>query len=112
MAGTIVSSMNKEAKEEDEDEADAALLEKIPFACFICKESYKSPIVTKCGHYFCESCALQRYKKNPTCRACGAGTNGVFNVAKTLEKMLERKRRREERLKAKEKEEEGSEEES
>ena len=77
----------------DSDEEDAAL-ENIPFACVICKESYKFPIVTKCGHYFCEACALKRYKKNPTCAVCGAGTGGVFNGAKQLKRLLERKRER------------------
>lgn len=82
-------------------------LEGIPFACVICKKEYKMPIVTKCGHYFCESCALGRYRKNPSCAICGAGTNGIFNAAKGLQKKLDRKR---ERLKAKkvEEEEEGS----
>lgn len=77
----------------DSEEEDAAL-ENIPFACVICKESYKNPIVTKCGHYFCESCALKRYRKNPTCAVCGAGTGGVFNGAKQLKRLLEKKRER------------------
>lgn len=84
---------------------DEAELEKIPFACIICKESYKNPIVTKCGHYFCESCALRRYRKNPSCAACGAGTGGVFNVAKNLKKLLEKKKEREEAKAAAEAEE-------
>ena len=75
------------------DEDDAAL-DGIPFACIICKKSYTNPIVTKCGHYFCEKCALQRYRKSPSCAACGAGTGGVFNGAKGLKKMLDKKRER------------------
>lgn len=70
------------------------MLEGIPFACIICKQAYTNPIMTKCGHYFCESCALQRYRKDPSCAACGAGTGGVFNVAKGLKKLLDRKRAR------------------
>ena len=114
LGGTIVASVNKAdlSKDEDEEnEEDAAMLEKIPFACIICKKPYTNPIVTHCGHYFCEACALQRYRKKPDCAACGEGTNGVFNAAKLLNKLLERKRTREERLKAKaekEKEEEES----
>ena len=50
--------------------------------------------MTKCGHYFCEGCALGRYRKNPSCAACGAGTGGVFNGAKGLRRILERKRER------------------
>ncbi|KAJ5089182.1 Pre-mRNA-splicing factor cwc24 [Penicillium argentinense] len=88
------------ADEEDEDEDDA-LLESIPFACIICKKSYNNPIMTKCGHYFCESCALQRYRKNPKCAACGAGTGGVFNTAKKLNALLDKKRERARKLREK-----------
>lgn len=77
-----------------DSEEEGAALENIPFACVICKASYKNPIVTKCGHYFCESCALKRYKRNPTCAVCGAGTGGVFNGAKQLKRLLEKKRER------------------
>jgi RING finger protein 113A len=94
--GTKVASANRnaEADNDDDDDDDGAMLENIPFACIICKEPYKDPIVTKCGHYFCEACALKRYRKDPSCMACGAGTGGVFNVAKGLKKLLERKRER------------------
>ncbi|MDI1492239.1 MAG: RNA-splicing factor [Ramalina farinacea] len=103
----------RNGEEVDEEEEEDALLETIPFACIICKEGYKQPIVTKCGHYFCEGCALGRYRKNPNCAACGAGTNGVFNGAKQLKKLLERKRERarKRREKAKEEGEEVSEDE-
>ena len=99
------------AEAEDSEEEDAAL-EGIPFACIICKKPYTNPIVTKCGHYFCEACALQRYRRNPGCAACGAGTGGVFNGAKNLRKILDRKRERarKRREKAKEAGEEVSEE--
>ncbi|KXJ89524.1 hypothetical protein Micbo1qcDRAFT_165622 [Microdochium bolleyi] len=100
-AGTVFASADRSAKATDdgEDAAEAALLEKIPFACIICKGPYKEPIITRCGHYFCLPCALQRYRKDPSCAACGAGTSGVFNTAKTLNKLLEKKRQREARLK-------------
>ena len=97
--GKIVSSANRgEIPDGEEDEEEAKLLEKIPFACIICKEPYKSPIITKCSHYFCEACALKRYRKNPNCAACGAGTGGVFNTAKNLKKLLDKKKAREEKL--------------
>jgi RING finger protein 113A len=82
---------------DDEDAADREKLEKIPFKCIICKEDYKNPIQTNCGHYFCEACALKRYKKSPNCAACGAGTGGVFNGARDLKRLLERKRERAEK---------------
>ena len=91
---------NTSAGGEEQDEE--KVLESIPFACIICKSAYTSPVVTKCGHYFCEACALQRYRKDPSCAACGSGTGGVFNVAKKLAGLLERKRQREVELKAEE----------
>jgi RING finger protein 113A len=27
----------------------------LPFACLICRNDFKDPIMTKCKHYFCES---------------------------------------------------------
>ncbi|KAJ8118071.1 hypothetical protein ONZ43_g4067 [Nemania bipapillata] len=78
IGGKVVASANRDAKGNDADDADDALLEKIPFACIICKGSYKEPIVTSCA-------------------ACGAGTNGVFNTAKTLKRLLEKKKARQER---------------
>ncbi|KKA27818.1 hypothetical protein TD95_003924 [Thielaviopsis punctulata] len=105
MGGTVMASAAdrtsgaKDAGDTDAiDAAEAALLEKIPFKCIICKEDYKAPIITRCGHYFCENCALKRYRKDPTCAACGVGTNGVFNGAKKLSKLLDKKKAREERL--------------
>jgi RING finger protein 113A len=90
VSGTKIASANRDQDVEEDDDDDK--LEGIPFACIICREKYKEPIVTKCGHYFCETCALKRYRKDPSCAACGAGTGGVFNVAKGLKKLLERKR--------------------
>jgi len=98
--GTVVASANRDEKEKDEDGLDYALLEKIPFACLICKKSYTNPITTKCGHYFCEACALKRYRKDPTCAACSAKTQGVFNGAKNLQKLLDKKQKLEDKKKA------------
>ena len=94
--GTKVSGRGEEPVGSDDDDDDAKL-EGIPFACIICKKPYTNPIITKCGHYFCEPCALQRYRRSPACAACGAGTGGVFNGAKGLKKLLEKKRERAER---------------
>ncbi|KAI1399245.1 hypothetical protein F4819DRAFT_465699 [Hypoxylon fuscum] len=96
VGGKVFASANRSdnADDDDFDAAEEALLEKIPFACIICKGPYKEPIVTRCQHYFCLPCALQRYRKDPSCAACSAGTGGVFNTAKTLNKLLEKKRDR------------------
>lgn len=96
-SGRVISTRGGAEGKTEEEEAEDKMLEKIPFACIICKQPYKFPILTKCGHYFCEKCALDRYKKTPNCAACGAGTGGVFNGAKGLKKLLERKKEREEK---------------
>ena len=44
--------------------------------------------MTKCGHYFCEKCALERYRKSTRCFVCSAQTSGVFNPAKKLMQKL------------------------
>lgn len=101
--GRVVSQRKGAGKtaEDADDDDDEELLENIPFACIICQKPYQNPIITKCGHYFCESCALQRYRKTPSCAACGAGTGGVFNVAKKLTALLEKKRERARKLREK-----------
>lgn len=90
LGGTIVASADRSRKDEADDDDDVP--EDIPFACIICNGPYKSPVVTRCGHYFCEPCALKRYRRDPTCAACGTGTQGVFNAAKKLQKLLEKKK--------------------
>ena len=78
--------------------------DQLPFACYICREPFKNPVVTKyascdphlrshdshvihprrCKHYFCEACALKNCRKTTRCAACGQQTGGVFNPAKEL----------------------------
>lgn len=45
---------DESAEQSDDDEDDA-----LPFACFICRQPFVDPVVTKCKHYFCEHCALK-----------------------------------------------------
>jgi RING finger protein 113A len=57
----------------------------IPFACYICRQSFTNPIVTKCNHYFCEGCIMQygRDNSNTTaatqCPICNTDTGSIFN---------------------------------
>lgn len=62
--------------------------EDLPFKCLICRKSFDNPVVTKCQHYFCEKCALERYKKSARCFVCNQQTSGVFNPAKKLAERL------------------------
>lgn len=94
LGGTVVASADRNKTQDDDDDAEEALLESIPFVCLICRGPYRAPIITRCGHYFCEPCALARYRKDPSCAQCGSGTNGVFNSGKRLQKLLDRKKER------------------
>ncbi|NXO74253.1 R113A protein, partial [Phainopepla nitens] len=76
---SIDDDRNYEVSSDEEDK---------PFKCSICRGSFKNPVVTKCRHYFCESCALQHYHKSQRCYSCGKQTNGVFNPAKELKAKL------------------------
>ncbi|KAH8360086.1 hypothetical protein KR093_010645 [Drosophila rubida] len=58
--------------------------ETLPFKCYICRDSFVNPVVTKCKHYFCEKCALAQYRKSQRCIICSQQTNGIFNPAKEL----------------------------
>ncbi|XP_049507504.1 E3 ubiquitin-protein ligase RNF113A-like [Panthera uncia] len=77
---------------EDENYEVASDEEEIPFRCFICRQTFQNPVVTKCRHYFCESCALQHFRTTPRCYVCDQQTNGVFNSAKELMAKLEKHR--------------------
>jgi len=77
----------------------------LPWACSICRNEFVDPVVTRCGHYFCERCALQNNKKSKKCFNCDEPTMGIFNTAHTLRAKLKQKQ---ERLKRKKAEEEGS----
>uniref|UniRef100_A0A7S2EMZ2 RING-type E3 ubiquitin transferase n=1 Tax=Ditylum brightwellii TaxID=49249 RepID=A0A7S2EMZ2_9STRA len=71
----------------------------IPFACHICRGPFMDPVVTSCGHYFCEKCIMERVRGASSaaeaadmqaCPICGKGTNGVFNYPT---KLVAKKRR-------------------
>ncbi|KAI3638693.1 hypothetical protein MIR68_003191 [Amoeboaphelidium protococcarum] len=58
--------------------------EDIPFKCVICKSDYKKPVITRCGHYFCQTCAFTEFRKSSKCFICGQDTMGIFNVVKKV----------------------------
>jgi RING finger protein 113A len=49
--------------------------------CFLCRGEMVAPVAPMCGHYMCETCALQRHRADATagCAVCGAPTSGIFN---------------------------------
>lgn len=81
LAGWQLDKLAENPKRQVEDVSESDEDEDIPFACLICRKPYTDPVVTRCGHYYCSSCAIKRYAKNPRCLACGAPTGGIFNRA-------------------------------
>lgn len=69
-AGMLLEEDDLEVSEEDDE---------YPCACFICRGEIKTPVITNCKHFFCESCALKRFKTTSKCAVCDRETNGVFN---------------------------------
>lgn len=52
----------------------------LPFACFLCREHFKDPVVTTCNHYFCESCIMNHVRtESEACPICSQDTGSVFN---------------------------------
>lgn len=87
------SSKNQPGDDSDSDDSDDP---DVPFACLICRKHYTDPVVTRCGHYYCSSCAIKRYAKTPKCLACGAPTGGIFNRAdKVIEKIHKKRKEKE-----------------
>jgi RING finger protein 113A len=78
----LVISNGEDRREDDE----------LPFACFLCREEFSNPIMTKCKHYFCEKCFLLHYKKSSKCPICGVQTMGIFSPAKELALRLEERK--------------------
>lgn len=70
----------------------------IPYACHICRGPFQNPVVTTCGHYFCESCMQSRIRESDTnsstttttCPICQKDTHGVLNYP---QKLVAKKRR-------------------
>lgn len=49
-----------------------------PDICPICKIFFKDPVITKFGHKFCNSCAIQCFRADRTFTVCGFDTHGLI----------------------------------
>lgn len=77
--------------DDDDDEDDEGVEDDengLPFACFICRQPFVDPVVTKCKHYFCEHCALKHHAKKKRCYVCNQPTLGIFNTAHEIRKRM------------------------
>ncbi|KAI8921059.1 hypothetical protein DFJ77DRAFT_426350 [Powellomyces hirtus] len=90
----LITSDNENDEEEEGSDDD------LPFACVICRNEFKDPIVTRCNHYFCESCALKQHAKSVKCFICGTATQGLFKPANDLQAKIKAKKKRTEEREA------------
>ncbi|CAH9068168.1 unnamed protein product [Cuscuta europaea] len=80
----LLDDDDEQSGEKSDDGEDDSL----PFACFICRQPFVDPVVTKCKHYFCEHCALKHHAKNKKCFVCNQPTLGIFNTAFEIRKKM------------------------
>ena len=92
LAGWQLDKLAENAKKQVDDVSSDDSDEDVPFACLICRKHYTDPVVTRCGHYYCSSCAIKRYAKTPKCLACGTPTGGIFNRADKIIEKINKKR--------------------
>ena len=85
----------KDASDSETDEEDniSTKIEEVddeglPLKCKICNGYFKEPIITSCGHYFCENCAFKHHGLDKTCYTCHKPTQGIFNIASKITKKL------------------------
>lgn len=84
-----MENQDDDREESEEENFEIPDEEEFPFACYICREAFTDPVVTLCGHYFCQSCAMQKVKNSNSssagrCAVCDKQTFGVFNKARKL----------------------------
>lgn len=81
-----VNGNGNEGKNLNGDDENKMEEDGLPYACHLCRGAFKDPIVTQCGHYFCQSCVLKRVQEecDPTCPICNQDMNGVFNYPTKL----------------------------
>lgn len=84
-----IESISKKSNPDADDDG-------LPFACFVCRGDFTKPVITQCGHYFCEDCALALMKKiRAECAVCKKALDGTLNSAsKLIRRLAERSARK------------------
>lgn len=78
------ASRGEDADEGSPEKNDSKEDDELPFACHICRKDFVQPVVTECGHYFCEECAVKRIQTDPSCPICKAFLDGTLNIPTKL----------------------------
>ena len=86
---------NPDTDYENTDDVASEMLDCRDSVCQICWSKFNDPIVTACGHFFCERCVRHRYLRETTCFVCERELGGRIKIAQTVEKLLVRKAKRE-----------------
>ena len=92
---TVIDTNQTTSEIDNNDDGDEKLSntnDGIPFACHICRGPFQNPVVTTCGHYYCEACMQNRIRESglSTCPICHKDTSGVLNYP---QKLVAKKRR-------------------
>jgi RING finger protein 113A len=85
------AGLPEEPADGDEPDGGAPPADELPFACLLCRKPWtpaSDPVVTKCGHHFCEACACAHFAKSKRCAVCNELTHGTFNAAKKLREQV------------------------
>ncbi|KAI3841963.1 hypothetical protein MKX03_032636 [Papaver bracteatum] len=70
---------NGRANVSDDDE------DALPFACFICRQTFVDDVLTKCKHYFRQHCALKHIVGK---FACNTPTLGMYDTAHQIKRKM------------------------
>ena len=80
MDGKTAGSGDGTGADDDEKKVLLTADDGLPYGCHICRKHFTNPVVTSCGHYFCEACIMDRVRnESSTCPICSKDTHGVFN---------------------------------
>jgi RING finger protein 113A len=80
-SGTVIGLQYETARDERDPKDEGPELNK-PLACGVCTAICQNAVKASCGHFFCEGCALERYRRSTTCATCGTVLNGTFRAVK------------------------------
>ncbi|GMI01990.1 hypothetical protein TrVE_jg11492 [Triparma verrucosa] len=63
---------------------------KYGYGCIVCKEWFKDPVETVCGHFYCEPCVRTLAKGDDKCLMCGKDLGGTWKDAGKLRKEMKK----------------------
>ena len=79
MATPLEKSTPKETQPEDHERDEIEFVDALPdeLKCLICLLVLKDPILTDCGHHFCQACIAPVLSRNARCPLCNEESKRV-----------------------------------